>query len=65
MGRGAWQATAHGTAKSQTGLSDFHSLTQARHLMGFPSGLEEPQFQSLAQKDPLEEGTAIHPSNLA
>ena len=24
MDRGAWQATAHGVAKSQKGLSDFH-----------------------------------------
>ena len=27
MDRGAWQATAHGVAKSQTRLSDFTSLT--------------------------------------
>ena len=73
MDREAWQATVHGNAKSQTRLSDNHSLTHARHLMGFPSGLElrnlpamqEPQFQSLAQKEPLEEGTEIHPSLLA
>ena len=26
MDRGAWQATVHGVAKSQTRLSDFHSL---------------------------------------
>ena len=26
MDSGAWQATIHGVAKSQTGLSDFHSL---------------------------------------
>ena len=77
MDRETWQATVHGNAKSQTGLSDYHSLTHslthARHLMGFPSGLklrnlpamQEPQFWSLAQKDPLEEGTAIHPSLLA
>ena len=24
MNRGAWQATVHGVAKSQTRLSDFH-----------------------------------------
>ena len=28
MDRGAWQATAHGVAKSQTRLSDFTSLQQ-------------------------------------
>ena len=73
MNRGAWQAADHGIAKSQTGLSDYHSLTRTRHVMGFPSGLalrnppamQEPQFRSLTQKDPLEEGTATHPSILA
>ena len=32
MDRGAWQATAHGVAKSQTGLNGFH----------FTSGISEP-----------------------
>ena len=27
MGRGAWQTTVHRVTKSQTQLSDFHSLT--------------------------------------
>ena len=28
MDRGAWQATVHGAAKSQTQLRYYHSLTQ-------------------------------------
>ena len=28
MDRGAWQATVYGVAKSQTRLSDYHSLTE-------------------------------------
>ena len=28
MDRKAWQATVQGVAKSQTGLSNYHSLTQ-------------------------------------
>ena len=28
MDRGAWQATVHRVTKSQTRLSDYHSLTQ-------------------------------------
>ena len=32
MDRGAWQATVHGAAKSQTQLSNFH------FLFGFPGG---------------------------
>ena len=34
MDRGAWQATVHGVAKSQTGLSDFHYT----YIWGFPGG---------------------------
>ena len=38
MDGGAWWATVHGVAKSQTGLSDFtHSLTHT-FKGGFPSG---------------------------
>ena len=36
MDRGAWQATVHGVAKSQTQLSDFiHSLTHSLCLTYF------------------------------
>ena len=35
MDRGAWQATVHGVAKSQTGLSDFHFLF-FHHNFTFP-----------------------------
>ena len=34
MDGGAWQATVHGVAKSQTGLSDFHYT----YIWGFPGG---------------------------
>ena len=34
MDRGTWQATVHGVAKSQTGLSDFHYT----YIWGFPGG---------------------------
>ena len=30
MDRGSWQAIVHGVTKSQTGLSDYHSLTWER-----------------------------------
>ena len=36
MARGAWWATVHGVAKSQTLLSDFH--------LGFPGGLVEKRI---------------------
>ena len=35
MDRGAWRATVHGVAKSQTGLSDFHFLF-FHHNFTFP-----------------------------
>ena len=35
MDKGAWWATVHGVAKSQTRLSEFHTH---RLQMGFPSG---------------------------
>ena len=31
MDKEAWQATVHGVTKSQTQLSDYHSLSQAPH----------------------------------
>ena len=36
MARGAWWATVHGVAKSQTRLSNFTSLTMIGWAMGFP-----------------------------
>ena len=40
MDRGAWRATVHGVAKSQTQLSDYHSLTCT--LLSGASGREPP-----------------------
>ena len=45
MGKGAWQPTVHGVAKSQTPLSDYHSLThkhtkESRNIYSLP--LEPP-----------------------
>ena len=34
MDRGAWWATVHGVAKSQTRLSDFHSLMASVQALG-------------------------------
>ena len=34
MDRGAWQATVHGVAKSQTRLRDFHYLSSFSKLEG-------------------------------
>ena len=31
MDRGAWQATVHGVTKSQTQLSDYHSLCEENY----------------------------------
>ena len=40
MDREAWQATVHGNAKSQTRLSDNHSLTHSRKILkGLPQWL--------------------------
>ena len=36
MDRGAWRATAHGVAKSQTQLSDFTSLQYLSFFFVFP-----------------------------
>ena len=40
MKRGAWRATVHGEAKSQTQLSDFISLDQSRTATLIPAGLK-------------------------
>ena len=32
MDRGVWQATVHGVAKSQTQLSDFHSIQNSLNI---------------------------------
>ena len=70
MDWGAWWATVHGVAKSQTRLSNF-TLLYKRGFPGGPSG-KEPTCQcrrlkkcrvwSLGREDPLEEGMATHSS---
>ena len=60
-GGGAWWATVHGVAKSQTRLSDFTSL------YGLPwwfSG-KESNCQCRSREDPLEKEMATHSSILA
>ena len=58
MDRGAWQATVHGVAKSQTGLSDFHlfclkqmsnyeSQNYLQDCCVLSSGLRKPQRSRL------------------
>ena len=66
MDSGAWQATVHGVAKSQTWLSDFTSLHG--HIWGFPGGSEVKmsacnvgdRVWSLGQEDPLEKEIVTH-----
>ena len=63
MEGGAWQATIHGVAKSQTRLSD---LKKKKLIKGFPGGTsgnclpmqetKEMQVRSLGGEYPLEEG---------
>ena len=55
MGRGAWQATVHGVAKT--------SLV-AQTVKHLPT-MWETQVQSLGQEDPLEKEMATHSSILA
>ena len=77
---GAWWATVHGVAKSQTWLSDFTSLQAvascknshntlwaslvAQRLKRLP-GMWETRIRSLGRGDPLEKEMAIHSSILA
>ena len=50
-GRGAWHATVHGVAKSQTGLSDLttikHKLTRAKRTGKSMTGTESTKFLKL------------------
>ena len=71
MDRGAWQAIAHGFAKSQTRLNE-HKLCEfvlwaflvAQRLKRLPAR-RETWVQSLGQEDPLEKEMASHSSVLA
>ena len=69
MDGGAWWATVHGVAKSQTRLSDF---THSEHLDSVvaqtvknPPAMWETRVLSLGQEDPLEKEMATHSSILA
>ena len=50
MDKGAWQATAHGVAKSWTQLSDYHllnSFPKCLHHFTLPPAVYESSFQYL------------------
>ena len=73
MDRGAWRATVHGVAKSQTRLGDQvqHSTRTmrgaslvAQMLKNLPA-MQETQVLSLGREDPLEKGISTHSSVLA
>ena len=53
-GRGAWHATVHGVAKSQTGLSDLttikHKLTRAKRTGKSMTGTESTKFLKLSNE---------------
>ena len=53
---GAWQATVHGVAKSQTQLNDFTSLQMVKNL----PAMRETQVRSMGQEDPLVKEMATH-----
>ena len=71
MDRGAWQATGHGVAESQTQLK---RLSSSSSIHGLPSLVAQlvknlPAMQKtlvwlLGQEDPLEKGMTIHSSIL-
>ena len=67
MDREAWQATVHGVAKSQTGLSEFtFTFTfPSTSVVKNPPAEQETWVGSLGREDPLEEGTATCSSILA
>ena len=69
MDGGAWWATVHGVAKSQTRLSNFTRFTQQASLVAQTvvclTPMREPRVQSLGQEDPLEKEMATHSSILA
>ena len=70
MDGGAWQATIHGIAKSQTQLSDFTFTSPhlwaslvAQTVNCLPK-MRETQVRSLGWEDPLEKEMATHSSTL-
>ena len=71
MDGGAWSATVHGVAKSQTRLSNFNvSVLQigaslVAQLVKNPPAMQEIPVRFLGQDDTLEKGNATHSSVLA
>ena len=71
MDRGAWQATVHGVAQSQTRLTTLNSSSSDIYW-GFPGGLAEKNPFANARdlglspgwEDPLEREMATHSSIL-
>ena len=64
LDRGAWQATIHGVAKSQTQLSDFTHFTSGSAVKNLPA-MQETQVQFPDRENPLEKEMATHSSILA
>ena len=66
---GAWWATVHRVAKSQTRLSDFTfialSTSQVTQWQGIRLPKQDMQVLFLGQEDPLEKVMATHSSILA
>ena len=69
MDWGAWWATVHRVAKSQTRLSDFTfialSTSQVTQWQGIRLPKQDMQVWFLGQEDPLEKVMATHSSILA
>ena len=70
MDRGAWWATAHGVAESQTRLKQLSTYVYiwsslVIQMVKNPPAMWETWVQSLGQEDSLEEGMATHYSILA
>ena len=51
MDRGAWQATVHGVAKSQTRLSDF---TFTFHCLVYYRGIKNHDYEDKGEQKPYE-----------
>ena len=65
MDGGAWWATVHGVAKSQTRLSDFTFTFPGGSVVKNPPAMWETWVQSLGWEDILEKEMAAHSGILA